>query len=78
MAEICSLFCSSQDATGTWPVELIDHGYTGVFRWSNMLLVATREHSQMRPLAGARGAAPGPSSTPFSPGQLIDLLFFRN
>lgn len=67
-----------EDGTGTWPVELIDHGYTGVFRWSTMLLVATREHSQMRPLAGADGPAPGSSSSPFSPGQLIDLLFFRN
>jgi hypothetical protein len=67
-----------EDATGTWPVELIDHGYTGVFRWSTMLLVATREHSQMRPLAAADGSESGSSSAPFSPGQLIDLLFFRN
>lgn len=67
-----------EDATGTWPVELIDHGYTGVFRWSTMLLVATREHSQMRPLVGADSPEPGSSVSPFSPGQLIDLLFFRN
>jgi hypothetical protein len=67
-----------EDATGTWPVELIDHGYTGVFRWSNMLMVATRENSQMRPLPGADGAAPRSSLSPFSPGQLLDLLFFRN
>jgi hypothetical protein len=67
-----------EDATGTWPVELIDHGYTGVFRWSNMLMVATREHSQMRPVAAADGPAPSSSSSPFSPGQLFDLLFFRN
>ena len=67
-----------EDATGTWPVQLIDHGYTGVFRWSNMLMVATREHSQMRPLVGADRTAPGSSFSPFSPGQLFDMLFFRN
>jgi hypothetical protein len=67
-----------EDATGTWPVELVDHGYTGVFRWSTMLMVATREHSQMRPLASTDGPAASSPSSPFSPGQLIDLLFFRN
>ncbi|SBO44377.1 YcgJ family protein [Cyanobium sp. NIES-981] len=32
------------DATGTSAVTFIDHGYTGVFRWSNLTLVATREN----------------------------------
>jgi len=36
------------DATGTWPVEYIDHGFTGVFRWQAMTLMATREHSGLR------------------------------
>lgn len=36
------------DATGDWPVEFIDHGYTGVFRWQSMTLMATREHSGLR------------------------------
>jgi hypothetical protein len=67
-----------EDATGTWPVELVDHGYTGVFRWGTMLMVATREHSRMRPLAGAVEPTPGSSTSSFSPGQLLDLLFFRN
>jgi hypothetical protein len=32
----------------------------------------------MRPLASADGPAASSPSSPFSPGQLIDLLFFRN
>ncbi|MEB3266308.1 MAG: YcgJ family protein [Cyanobacteriota bacterium] len=36
------------DATGNWPVEFIDHGFTGVFRWQAMTLMATREHSGLR------------------------------
>lgn len=36
------------DATGDWPVAFFDHGYTGVFRWRDMTLVATREHSGLR------------------------------
>lgn len=36
------------DATGEWPVAFFDHGYTGVFRWRDMTLVATREHSGLR------------------------------
>lgn len=36
------------DATGTWPVTFFDHGYTGVFRWRDMTLVATREHRGLR------------------------------
>jgi hypothetical protein len=36
------------DGTGDWPVALFDHGYTGVFRWRDMTLVATREHSGLR------------------------------
>lgn len=36
------------DASGTWPVAFFDHGYTGVFRWRDMTLVATREHRGLR------------------------------
>ncbi len=36
------------DASGTWPVFFFDHGYTGVFRWRDMTLVATREHRGLR------------------------------
>jgi len=38
-----------EDATGTWPVQFINHGYTGVFRWSDIKLVATREHNLLNP-----------------------------
>lgn len=38
-----------EDATGTWPVQFINHGYTGVFRWSDIKLVATRQHSLLNP-----------------------------
>jgi hypothetical protein len=38
-----------EDATGTWPVQFINHGYTGVFRWSDITLVATRQHSLLNP-----------------------------
>ncbi|MBE9172659.1 hypothetical protein IQ216_06020 [Cyanobium sp. LEGE 06143] len=37
-----------RDATGTSPVTFIDHGYTGVFRWRNLTLVATRENRGLR------------------------------
>jgi len=36
------------DSSGTWPVAFFDHGYTGVFRWRDMTLVATREHRGLR------------------------------
>jgi hypothetical protein len=29
-------------------VAFFDHGYTGVFRWRDMTLVATREHRGLR------------------------------
>lgn len=54
-----------EDATGTFPVEFRDHGYTGVFRWGDMQLVATREHSLL-PLAQPRRS---------STGDQIDRLF---
>jgi hypothetical protein len=38
-----------EDATGTWPVEFINHGYTGVFRWGDIKLVATRENNLLNP-----------------------------
>jgi hypothetical protein len=38
-----------EDATGTWPVQFINHGYTGVFRWSDIKLVATRQHNLLNP-----------------------------
>jgi hypothetical protein len=38
-----------EDATGTWPVQFINHGYTGVFRWGDLKLVATREHNLLNP-----------------------------
>ncbi|MCP9928650.1 YcgJ family protein [Cyanobium sp. CH-040] len=47
-----------EDATGTWPVDFRNHGYTGLFRWSDMTLVATREHSLL-PLAQPRAAGRG-------------------
>lgn len=37
------------DATGNWPVQFINHGYTGVFRWSDIKLVATRQHNLLNP-----------------------------
>ena len=55
-----------EDATGTWSVDYRNHGYTGVFRWSDMLLVATREHSLLDP------QRPQPRTL----GNLIDQLFF--
>jgi hypothetical protein len=36
------------DGSGEWPVAFFDHGYTGVFRWRDMTLVATREHRGLR------------------------------
>ena len=33
-----------EDATGSYRVDFRDHGYTGLFRWSDMVLVVTREH----------------------------------
>ena len=36
------------DSSGNWPVAFFDHGYTGVFRWRDMTLVATREHRGLR------------------------------
>ncbi|MFQ6538251.1 MULTISPECIES: YcgJ family protein [Aphanothece] len=44
------------DATGSWPVTYIDHGYTGVFRWRDMTLVATRANSG---LGRSRNASEG-------------------
>jgi hypothetical protein len=44
----------------------------GVYDGPCEIRVATREHSQMRPLAGGDGPAPGSASSPFSPGQMID------
>jgi hypothetical protein len=38
-----------EDATGNWPVQFINHGYTGVFRWSDIKLVATRQHNLLNP-----------------------------
>ncbi|MFM7453630.1 MAG: hypothetical protein ACKO1V_06655 [Cyanobium sp.] len=38
-----------EDATGNWPVQFINHGYTGVFRWSDINLVATRQHNLLNP-----------------------------
>jgi hypothetical protein len=38
-----------EDATGTWPVQFINHGYTGVFRWSDIKLVATRQNNLLNP-----------------------------
>lgn len=36
------------DGTGDAPVAFFDHGFTGVFRWRDMTLVATREHRGLR------------------------------
>jgi hypothetical protein len=55
-----------EDATGTWPVDYRSHGRTGVFRWSDMKLVATRDDNPVDPQR---------PQTP-SLGNLIDLLFF--
>jgi hypothetical protein len=30
-------------------VQFINHGYTGVFRWSDIKLVATRQHNLLNP-----------------------------
>jgi hypothetical protein len=38
-----------EDATGTWPVQFVNHGYTGVFRWSDIKLVATRPNNLLNP-----------------------------
>lgn len=40
----------------SWPASFVDHGYTGVFRWRDMTLVATREHPA---LPRGRGAGEG-------------------
>jgi len=32
------------DGDRSWPATFVDHGLTGVFRWRDMTLVATREH----------------------------------
>jgi phenylalanyl-tRNA synthetase beta chain len=45
--EIGNIF--RQDATGTWPVQFVNHGYTGVFRWSDIKLVATRPNNLLNP-----------------------------
>ncbi|EDY37671.1 conserved hypothetical protein [Cyanobium sp. PCC 7001] len=44
------------DATGTSAVTFIDHGYTGVFRWRTLTLVATRENQGLQ---RARNASDG-------------------
>lgn len=56
-----------EDATGTWPVDFRNHGYSGVFRWNDMTLVATREHNLL-PLARTRSGSAGS-------GDAIDRLF---
>ena len=35
------------DGERSWPATFVDHGYTGLFRWRDMTLVATREHSAL-------------------------------
>lgn len=35
------------DGERSWPATFVDHGYTGVFRWRDMTLVATREHAAL-------------------------------
>jgi hypothetical protein len=35
------------DGERSWPVTFVDHGYTGLFRWRDMTLVATREHGAL-------------------------------
>ncbi|MEX1323999.1 MAG: hypothetical protein AB1Z21_07390, partial [Synechococcaceae cyanobacterium] len=56
-----------EDATGTWPVDYRSHGRTGVFRWGDMKLVATRDPDSV--VDPQRPQAP-------SLGDLIDRLFF--
>lgn len=37
----------ASDGDRSWPATFVDHGYTGVFRWRDMTLVATREHAAL-------------------------------
>jgi hypothetical protein len=41
------------DGERSWPASFVDHGYTGLFRWRDMTLVATREHGAL-PLSRAQ------------------------
>jgi len=54
---------------GTWPVTFIDHGNTGIFRFSNYKLVATQENSN-RNTTSNRDAAVGNAL-----GNLLNTLF---
>jgi hypothetical protein len=66
------------DASGTWPVALVDRGSSVQFRWANLMLDVVRP-----PLAyGGRSSSPlPPSPRPQSTGEggtdLIDSLFPR-
>jgi hypothetical protein len=50
-------------------VDFRNHGYSGVFRWNEMTLVATREHNLL-PLARTRSGSSSAGS-----GDEIERLF---
>jgi hypothetical protein len=64
------------DATGTWPVFMVDRGSAVQFRWSNLLLDVSR--SQQARGGGPDGVVP-PTPTPRSTGEtgqeLLDDIF---
>jgi hypothetical protein len=64
------------DATGTWPVFIVDRGSAVQFRWSNLLLDVSR--SQQARGGGPDGVVP-PTPTPRSTGEtgqdLLDDIF---
>lgn len=64
------------DATGTWPVFIVDRGSSVQFRWSNLLLDVSR--SQQARGGGPDGVVP-PTPTPRSTGEtgqdLLDDIF---
>jgi hypothetical protein len=70
----CQLVLS--DATGTWPVFIVDRGSAVQFRWSNLLLDVSR--SQQARGGGPDGVVP-PTPTPRSTGEtgqdLLDDIF---
>ncbi|MFO8239345.1 MAG: YcgJ family protein [Prochlorococcaceae cyanobacterium] len=35
------------DGERSWPATFVDHGYTGLFRWRDVTLVATRDHGAL-------------------------------
>ncbi len=56
-----------EDATGSYSVDFRDHGYTGLFRWSDIVLVVTREHRRLPRSRSGGGDQGGQIDQLFSP-----------